>query len=226
MHAHVSHGGRKLPTAEAVELLLQALRSDRRVRQVVTRSGRRARGHFPSFKGKSTKYETLVEEDALRVLEIAPSVLVIKSQPFVLRLVDDMTGKAFDYTPDAFIRHKDTAAIVEMKGDWLLQLPEHLSRMRTARRVLRDHGVPAILLLESEIRENNLQEELKQLLRVRPIGARRHERVDASLWDPLGREQASGEMLKRWRDAQRQCDALLDRAMRRDPDEIVEVAVV
>lgn len=51
---------------------LSAIASDRKVRSVVTRSGLRARGVFPSIKAPArARYESLVERDTLRVLEVS-----------------------------------------------------------------------------------------------------------------------------------------------------------
>src|SRR5688572_26277172 len=109
-----------LPMAEAVEQLIAALKSGREVRPVVTPSGHRARGKFPSNKGKDTRYESLVENDALRVLEVAASVLRIQTHPWVLELVD-VDGRGFHYTPEAFATRRVDAMLVEAKGDWLLK---------------------------------------------------------------------------------------------------------
>ncbi|WP_431100835.1 hypothetical protein [Roseateles noduli] len=210
-----------LPTAEAVELLIAALKSPRKVRPVVTPSGHRARGKFPSFKGRETRFESLVEEDALRVLEVATTVLAIQTHPWVLSLTD-VDGRGFYYTPDAFIVRSGDAMLVEFKGDWLLRLEDAKSTLLKTFRALESHGVPIALLTESDVRAAGLQDELKELLRLRPVGGRTRVGIDTSLWDVLGRTSPSGELMRRWRDAQRECDALLERVMRRGPDEAVE----
>lgn len=210
-----------LPTVEAVEQLIAALKSGRKVRPVVTPSGHRARGPFPSFKGKATRYETLVENDALRILEVAASVLSIRSHPWVLALTGP-DNRPFHYTPDAFITRRTDALLVEVKGDWLLKLKTPADAMLRTFRALDEQGVPMVLLTESDIRPPGLQEELQDLLRLRPVGGRNRTSLDSSCWDVLGRSSPTAEVLKRWRDAQRECDALLERVMRRGPDEAVE----
>lgn len=214
-----------LPSAEAVQELLSALRSERRVRPVVTPSGHRARGHFPSLKGTHTRFESLVEEDTLRALEVAPSVLSIETHPWVLALTD-ADGKTFHYTPDAFIVHRDTAMLVESKGDWLLSLQTSADAMLRTFSALERHGVPIVLVTESDVRANGLQDELKALLRLRPVGGRGRRLSDLTAWDVIGASRPSDEMLARWRDAQRACDALLDRVMRRGPDEAIAASCI
>lgn len=209
-----------LPMAEAVEQLIAALKSGRKVRPVVTPSGHRARGKFPSNKGKDTRYESLVENDALRILEVAASVLRIQTHPWVLKLVD-LNGRGFHYTPDAFATRRDDALLVEVKGDWLLKRKTSVHSMLRTFRALEEQGVPMVLLTESDVRPPGLQDELQDLLRLRPVGGRHRTGLDTSRWDILGSSNPTAETLKRWRDAQRECDALLERVMRRGPDEAV-----
>lgn len=214
-----------LPSAEAVQELLSALRSERRVRPVVTPSGHRARGHFPSVKGTHTRFESMVEEDTLRVLEVAPSVLEIQTHPWVLRLTD-ADGKTFHYTPDSFIVHRQTAVLVESKGDWLLRLQAPANAMLRTFSALERHGVPVVLMTESDVRADGLQDELKALLRLRPVGGRGRRLSDLTAWDVIGASRPADEILSRWREAQRACDALLDRVMRRGPDEAIAASCI
>lgn len=209
-----------LPTAEAVELLIAALKSPRKVRPVVTRGGHRARGKFPSFKGRETRFESLVEEDALRVLEVATTVLAIQTHPWVLSLTD-LDDRPFHYTPDAFISRHDDAMLVEFKGDWLLRLEEPRGALLKTFRAFESRGVPIVLLTECDVRAEGLQQELKELLRLRPVGGRIRNGIDTSAWDVLGKSEPTAELMRRWREAQRECDALLDRVMRRGPDEAI-----
>jgi hypothetical protein len=214
------HWPDSLPTADAVEQLIAVLKSSRKVRPVVTPSGHRARGKFPSIKGKTTRFESLVEEDALRVLEVAASVLAIDTHPWVLAL-SDLNGNSFHYTPDGFVTLRDGAFLFEVKGDWLLKRQTSVDSLLRSFRALENHGVPIVLLTESDVRASGLQDELKALLRLRPVGGRYRDAVDASRWDPVGGTSPSAEVLRRWSDAQRECDALLERVMRRGPDEAV-----
>ena len=69
-----------------------------------------------------------------------------------------------------------------------------------------------------------LQDELEQLLRLRPIVGCYRPHIDTSLWNPLKPAVVDFELERRWRAAQRECDALLARVMRRDPDDLIAAA--
>lgn len=213
-----------LPTTDEIEERIRKVTSDRKVRPVVTRTGQRARGLFPSIKSRETRYESLVEEDALRIFEVATAVRTIHSHPFVLKLADNEggDGRLFHYTPDVFVTFSRTAALAEVKGDWLLKLSAQRTTLARNLLALRKHGIPMMLLAESELHPAGLQRELKELLRDRPVGARRRTGIDSTLWDPLGAVEPTADILRRWRQAQKECDELLDRVMRRDPDEVID----
>ncbi|WP_268167446.1 hypothetical protein [Roseateles hydrophilus] len=211
-------------TASAVEALLRSLISTRKPRPVVTPRGRRARGFQPSYKQAFSKssfprFESLVEDDVLRVLEVAASVSRFVTQPYVVDLSDN--GYRHDYTPDAEVTLQGSVALMEAKGDhWLTVESARTTLARNARR-LKTLGIPFLLLLESDARPSGLQVELKLLLRERPACNPRRRGLDPTQWDPSGTVQPTGHQLRRWRDAQKECDALLDRVMRRDPDEVL-----
>ena len=211
------------PDADTFAQRINRLISAREVRPVVTPSGHRARGRFPSLKGQSTNFESLVEEDAWRIFEIASCVHKIHTHPYTLELrADNPQGKRFIYTPDAVVTFAGTAALVEVKGDWLLRLPKPRAKLARTLRALRREEVPILLMTESDIRPAGLQDELKALLKVRPACTRLRKNIDTCAWDPTSRVVPNAETLRRWRAAQQECDALLDRVMRRDPDELVE----
>jgi hypothetical protein len=170
-----------------------------------------------------------VEEDALRIFEVASCVKSMSTHPYVLKLQNvSGSGRAdFYYTPDMFfvpnfLVCKWTGMLVEVKGDWLMELPKARASLLRTSRALRNHGVPFVVITETELRPDGLQDELKELLRLRPVGARRREGIDASAWDPLGKSEGTAKEMRRWRAAQAECNALLDRVMRRDPDEFLE----
>lgn len=212
------------PDPEAVEKLIQPLLSDRKVKPVVTPSGHRARGHFPSLKGHESNYESLVEEDAWRILEVATAPRKVRTHPYVLRLRTGTTkaDKAIHYTPDAVVTFSDTTSLIEVKGDWLLEMPKPKAQVLKVLRALRGHEVPIALMTETDIRPAGLQDELKVLLLDRPACNRLRKNIDTTEWDPTGATEPDGDTLRRWRAAQQECDALLDRVMRRDPDEVIE----
>jgi hypothetical protein len=213
---------RDLPTSSEVEERIAEILSPKKVRPVVTRGGHRARGRFPSARFSQTRYESLVEEDALRIMEVASCVLSCRSHPYVLDLIDPETGRHFQYTPDVALRPDHTMFVLEVKGDWLLRLPKPRASLLRICRSLKCCGVPFAVLAERDIRANGLQERLKLLLRRRPTGARRMSEIDKTVWDPLNSTTPSAQDLRLWREAQEECNALLRRVMGRDPEDFVE----
>lgn len=210
------------PSTEEVAQRIAEILSPRKVRNVITRSGHRARGRFASARFSQTRYESLVEEDALRIMEIASTVLECRSHPFVLELLDPCTGQQFHYTPDLHVELPHTTFLIEVKGNWLLELEKpRASTLRTCR-ALKDCGVPFAVMAEEDIRPSGFQERLKELLRRRPVGARRQTGIDKTVWDPLSNTTPTANDLRLWREAQEECNALLRRVMDRDPDEFVE----
>lgn len=210
-------------TAKAVLQLIESLNSGRKVRPVVTPSGHRARGYFPSLKALRARYESLVEEDTLRILEVAPSVLSLQTHAFVLALTATDRGRSarIHYTPDFIVTLTDTATVVETKGDWLFKLSEPRASLRRTLLAAQHHDLPLAVFSETDVRPAGLQDELKLLLRERPTCNRRSLRLDTTSWDPTGQAEPSGQTLRRWREAQKACDELLDRVMRRDPGEVI-----
>lgn len=210
------------PTTEVVLGRISQHLSKRPVRPVVTRSGHRARGRFPSVRFSQTRYESLVEDDALRVMEVASMVVDCRSHPYVVRLTDTQTGKDFDYTPDQVLTLEETTLLVEVKGDWLLKLEKPRALLLRIARGLKQAGIPFAVLAERDIRANDLQQRLEELLIRRPVGSRRMTAVDKTLWDPLASHPTSSEDMRLWREAQDECNALLLRVMGRDPEDFVE----
>ena len=220
----------KRPTVPVVEVLrLLALhKSNRKPRPVVTPMGKRARGNVHSLKtpqgrGEPNRFESLVEDDVLRVLEVARSVSRIVAHPYVVDL--SLGGRPHEYTPDAEVTMIHTVALAEAKGDYWLTVEPARTTLATNARKLKQLGIPFLLLLQSDVRAAGLQDELKLLLRERPACNPRRRDLDPSQWDPSGRVQPTGDQLRRWREAQKECDDLLDRVMRRDPDEVLERAM-
>ncbi|MCG8996080.1 TnsA endonuclease N-terminal domain-containing protein [Laribacter hongkongensis] len=84
-------------------------------RQVVSPSGSIVRGRFPSAKaGRMVAFESLLERDALILLDLSPSVTHIKEQPFTLHYPDGERIRR--YTPDfALELIDDSVLILEVK---------------------------------------------------------------------------------------------------------------
>lgn len=193
--------------------------SDRKVREIVTVSGRGVRGHFPSYKGKLLKFESLIEEDALRFLNVASAVTCLMTQPCVLAIPG---SPSLTYTPDfkAAIHGQD--CYIEVKPANFQKNPHVTARLRRVIAHLKSSQTPLVLILDTDLRPTGLQEELKALLRLRPAPGRYDTALDSVQWDPRQEQAASPGLLNRWYAAQRECDALLQRVMRRDPDALFE----
>jgi hypothetical protein len=193
----------------------------RKVRRIVTVSGRGARGHFPSFKASGRlQYESLIEEDALRVLEIARSAAEVKSQPEVLELSVGTTR--FRYTPDVGFTWRGKPVVLEVKADRFVESRKAVARLWLVRSGMLSAGLTWHLVLERELRAAGLQTELKELLRLRPAPRRQRSDLDYRAWDPVdGSPPPDDVIATRWVRAQAECDALLDRVMRRDPGDLL-----
>jgi hypothetical protein len=201
---------------------IEKYKSGRRVRPVVTRSGHRATGVFPSIKApvRGCKYEALVERDFQRILEVSSRVKRVTSHPYVLRL-ERSDGKKIHYTPDFEVRLEDHAILVEVKGSYFLETYEQRQRLREIIRALDDAQIHYVVVLDSEIQAPGLQDELEDLLHARPVVGRYRPSLNTKPFDPLGRSVSNPELETKWRTAQVECDALLSRLMRRDPGDLL-----
>lgn len=213
---------KRLPAAAQVQAAIDALRSSRPVCPVANAMGRRAWGHFSSIKGLNTYFEIGPEFMALQVFELPAYVLQMESHPMVLQLVDRSAGKALTYTTDVVITCRDAAVVVEVKGDWLTKRKRSVMSVKRASNALHRGGMPYQLVLGSDLKDTPPDKGVQLLKRVRAVGAPRMRDVDATLWDPLDDETLSEAMQERWEDVQREYDALIERLMRRDPDEVVD----
>jgi hypothetical protein len=191
-----------------------------RVRRIVTISGRGPRGHFPSFKARGRlQFESLVEEDALRVLEVAPSAALLRTQPEVLDLSDG--DEPFRYTPDVGLLWNGVPCYLEVKADRFAQSAKTVSRLRKVRSGMHAAGLRWRVVLEGELRAGRLQVELKELLRLRAAPRRQRDDLDHRAWDPLDGSPPDDVTATRWARAQAECDALLERVMHRDPGDLL-----
>lgn len=193
----------------------------RKIREIVTVSGRGVRGHFPSFKGERLKYESLVEEAVLRVFEVAGCIEKIRTQPAVLEL--GLGGERLRYTPDVAISINDIEIFVETKPDNFNKNQKIAKRLKKIVARMRLENVPFFIIVESDVLANNLQEKLKDLLSKRSCPGRFDPDIDSSLWDPFQRNPENSTHAIQWKEAQKICDDLLQRVMRRDPDSLLQL---
>ncbi|WP_316682274.1 hypothetical protein [Ralstonia flaminis] len=164
------------------------------------------------------KYESLIELDVLRTLDVATLPKILATQPCVLNLNDGEI--AFRYTPDIEVKGDDAHFFIEVKYAEFLDDADHAAKLRKIVRGMRSAGLVLVPILCSDVRESDLQRELEVLIRERPAPRRYHSDIDASVWDPLGRVVPSREFCERWTEAKRICDELLSSLLRRDPDEL------
>lgn len=208
----------------AISRIVAIYPSSRRPRRIVTVSGRGVRGTFPSRKAaKSAEFESRVEEMALRLLEVAPLVKSITTQPHVFEYSDGSRKRR--YTPDLAIETLDGASLLEVKDDETLTTDsEEVERTRAAVRYLRQRGCRIHIVLRADLVADDLQTRLELLLRERPLRGRYRPNIDATLWDPERGTVPPLDVQRQWEDAKRQCDELLHRIMKRDPDDLLPVS--
>ena len=212
-----------VPANIVMERLL-SLVADRKVRPIVTKSGRRARGRVHSRKTHIGCFESLVEADCLRLLEVASDVHRFVTHPWVLRLYDPSTQTYFHYTPDVYVEFQFAALVIEVKAHKWLTVEPSRSRTLQVIRALRHHEVPVALIDDRDLRAGDRHEEWKDLLRMRPVTNRRVTGLDVHQWDPTSISSPCPDVLRRWLDAQRECNELLSHLLRREPSEHVDMA--
>lgn len=199
--------------------------SSRRPRRIVTVSGRGVRGAFSSRKSeKPAQFESLNEAMALLVLEVATSVKSISTQPQVFEYLHDERPRR--YTPDVRIETDSGRTFLEIKDDAsLTRNSRAIIRLRSAAEHLRQRGHHFCIVLRSDLIENDLHDRLRLLVSVRPPRGRYRPNLNAALWDPENGTLPSAEIHQKWESAKRECDDLLHRVMKRDPDDLLSIAV-
>ncbi|MGF6965746.1 hypothetical protein OKW43_002774 [Paraburkholderia sp. WC7.3g] len=201
--------------------------STRRPRDIVTVSGIGVRGRFPSRKSvKAAQYESRVENMALQFLEVAPSVKSIATQPRVFEYMDGKRRRR--YTPDVAIEigTANETAYLEVKDDGAFtRSSKAADRISAAIRHLRQRGESLYIVFRADLVANNLQLQLELLFRARPVRTRYRTDIDATLWDPENGTPPPADIEQQWEDAKRQCDDLLRRIMKRDPDDLLPVTI-
>lgn len=134
-----------------------------RARKVVTRRGRRFRGYFPSTKlGRMVAWESLLERDAILLLEFSPGVLSYQEQPALVQYADGTRIR--DYYPDFEIELASGKRIhVEVKSAHQLAKPEFKAKYTAIAehyaRVRQDYRI----VTEAEICREPLQANLRTL---------------------------------------------------------------
>lgn len=195
--------------------LLTELISSRKVRPVITPSGKRARGVQPAKRALGpARYESLNEQRFWQAFDNSSRAQIFCTHPFVLRLVDG--GKTIHYTPDAILIDKPTGLVIfEAKAEYFLSQKKTRVRLFHIANTLKKVGLRYAVGLDSDHR--HLHALLDQIQAARPIG-RIPAGADLTAWDPILGTEPPAEMRDAWREAKVQCDALIKRAMNRGAD--------
>lgn len=163
-------------------LLGQGAREDEiKVRKVVTPSGRGVRGYFPSRKmGRMVAWESLLERDAILLLEYSPAVIRYAEQPTRVNFLHD--GKIRSYIPDFQAEIYNIGYIyVEVKPSAKLVAGSKIAnRLDSITSHYRGTGIAFRVLTEKEVRRQPRLKNLQLLAyhagRIHP--ATRQARVD------------------------------------------------
>lgn len=195
--------------------LLSELMSSRKVRAVVTPSGKRARGVQPARRAFGpARYESLNEQRFWQVFDNSSRAQIFCTHPFLLRLVDG--GKTIHYTPDAILIDKPTGLVIfEAKAEYFLSQQNTRVRLLHIANALKRAGLKYAIGLDSDHR--HMHALLDQIQAARPIG-RLPAGADVTAWDPIMGTEPPPELRDAWREAKAQCDALIKRAMNRGAD--------
>lgn len=135
-----------------------------RARKVVTRSGKRIRGKFPSVKlGRMVHWESLYERDAILHLEYHPLVVSYQEQPSVETYYDP-AGKAHRYFPDlsALFVH-GMELFYEVKPEAFLKQRKVREKLNAVATRFEELGRHYRVLTEKDIRREPLLSNLKAI---------------------------------------------------------------
>lgn len=122
------------------------------VRKVITRSGRGVRGYFPSRKmGMMIPWESLLERDAILLLEFSPEVVRYESQP--AKIAFQMNGAVSHCIPDFAAEFTDgLVSHIEVKPSKKLEKPEIASRYAAIKAHYEKTDIWYQILTEKELR--------------------------------------------------------------------------
>lgn len=158
-----------------------------RTRKVITRSGARVRGKFPSAKmGKSIHWESLLELDACMLLEFSTGIKAYQEQPRKVQISAPGRSSQVQY-PDFEITTTDgEVGYLEIKHSSQLSRPEVKEKLQRLQEHLEDEGYFYKVLTEVEIRRQPLLTTLRRLLthrspRITPINADMAKKIGSHL---------------------------------------------
>lgn len=137
-----------------------------KVRKVVTRSGKRFRGKFPSAKlGRMVEWESLHERDAILHLEYHPLVVRYQEQPSI-EIYYDPAGESHKYFPDFSALFKSgKERFFEIKPSRFLRKRDVREKLEAVASRFQEQGRDFRVLTEEHIRRQPLFSNLKAIHR-------------------------------------------------------------
>lgn len=135
-----------------------------RARKVITRSGRKYRGKFPSRKlNRSVHWESWLERDTILQLEYHPHVLSYQEQPSLEHWYDSR-GEVRDYYPDFLADlNSGTQLLIEVKPEAKLRLPEVREKLAGVALRFCEQGRAFRILTEADVRRQPLHDNLLRM---------------------------------------------------------------
>lgn len=135
-----------------------------RVRKVVTRSGKRFRGKFPSLKlNRMVHWESMLERDAVLHFEYHPLVLSYQEQPSI-EIYYDKNGEQHRYFPDFRLTFQDGDELyVEVKPARHLATKVVRDKLQAIAKRFEEQGRRLRVMTEDEIRRQPLLTNLQRL---------------------------------------------------------------
>lgn len=135
-----------------------------RVRKVVTRSGKRFRGKFPSRKlNRMVHWESMLERDAILHFEYHPLVLSYQEQPSI-EIYYDKDGEQHRYFPDFRLTFRDGEDLyVEVKPSRLLTTKVVRDKLQAVAKRFEEQGRRFRVMTEDDIRRQPLLTNLQKL---------------------------------------------------------------
>ncbi len=126
------------------------------VRKVVTRRGRRFRGYFPSKKlHRMVAWESLLERDAILLLEVSPGVVSFQEQPTLIQYFDGTSLR--DYYPDFEVVLADgTVFHLEVKTSAKLKNPKVATKFSAIAAHYQEKGLGFRIVTEEELQREPL----------------------------------------------------------------------
>ena len=135
-----------------------------RVRKVVTRSGKRFRGKFPSLKlNRLVHWESMLERDAIFHFEYHPLVLSYQEQPSI-EIYYDKDGEQHRYFPDFRLTFRDGEDLyVEVKPSRVLTTKVVRDKLQAIAKRFEEQSRRFRVMTEDDIRRQPLLTNLQKI---------------------------------------------------------------